>query len=687
LANKLRLLGWGARLVSVRTLHRLPNGRGSERKSHVRWELQSRDRKGVGAFDKFFRAALFLVFCIPAGAQIAIVSAASYRPLVAPNSLATIFGTRLANSTATAQLDSNHQLPTQLAGVTVQINGTAASLLYVSAGQINFLVPAGTVLGTAQVAVQPSPGAAQIQTTMQVGIVAPGLFSADATGSGPGAILNATTFTGPPFLVETPQNTGADKRTRLAVFATGLRYAGNPSQNPDQTNVAIHVQARDSSGTSYDVEYAGSAPGFFGLDQINLLLPAEADGAGAISLAIAAGDVLSNTVTFNMGSIPDSAVHLNALMLTPPSIIAGNDISGTVSLNARARFGGYNVSLASDTLGVTTPLSVLIPQGQTSGTFTAHTSSLSNNTVTVTATSGNFSESASVVIYPVNTPQLTRLSLGVVAIQGGASVTGTLSLSGNVGLGGATVNLTSSNPTVVQVPATVALSFGQSSASINISTAGVSAQQSATITATFAGSTSTATLIVNPVLTIMLSPAAVVGGTSATGTVSLAQAPTTPATVMLQSSDSKAASVPASAIVPAGQLSASFTVSTSNVTAPLMIVITGTYANASQSATLTVNPSGLPTPVSLTLNPLTVQGGNTSIGTVTISAPAPTAGLVVDLTTDNPFVSQIPSFVVVTAGQTVASFTIATPTLSASQTATITASAGGVSQSATLTVQ
>ena len=215
----------------------------------------------------------------------------------------------------------------------------------------------------------------------------------------------------------------------------------------------------------------------------------------------------------------------------------------------------------------------------------------------------------------------------------------------------------------------------------------MSAQQSATITATFAGSTSTATLIVNPALTITLSPAAVVGGTSATGTVSLAQAPTTPATVMLESSDSKAASVPASVIVLAGQLSASFTVSTSNAIAPVAIIISGTYASASQSVSLTINPAGLPSPVSLTLNPLTVQGGNTSTGTVTISAPAPTAGLVVDLTTDNPFVSQIPSFVVVNSGQTVGTFTIATPTLSASQTATITASAGGVSQSATLTVQ
>jgi hypothetical protein len=249
------------------------------------------------------------------------------------------------------------------------------------------------------------------------------------------------------------------------------------------------------------------------------------------------------------------------------------------------------------------------------------------------------------------------------------------------------VNLTSSNPTVVVVPATVAFSFGQSSASVNIITTGVMSQQSGTTTATFANSTATATLLVNPALTLTLSPAAVVGGTPVTGTVSLAQASNTGATVSLGASESNSALVPDSVIVPAGQLSAAFTISTSSVIAPVAIIITASYNAASASSALTINPAGLPTPVSLALNPMTVQGGNISTGTITISAPAPSAGLVVNLSDDNPFVAQIPSFVVVASGQTVATFTIATPTLASSQTATITASAGGVSQSATLTVQ
>ena len=522
---------------------------------------------------------------------------------------------------------------------------------------------------------------------MQVRNVAPALFSKDATGKGPGAILNAATFTGEPFLVETLQNSGDDKRTRLAVFATGLRFAGNPSRNPDEENVAIQVQARDSSGNSYDVEFAGSAPGFFGLDQINLILPAEADNAGVISLAIAAGDTLSNTVTFKVGSLPDNQVHLSDLALSPTSIIAGSDVNGTVSLNASARFGGYNVSLVNNSLGVTTPLSVTVPEGQTSAKFTVHTTSIAKDTATVTASAGGLSRSQSVQIYPINTPHLTSLTLSVKQIQGGSKLSGTLSLSGPIGLGGATIQLTSSDPTVVVPPSTVNLGFGASSASFDIVTKSVTSPDSATITAAFANSTASAMLTVNPALAITLTPATVVGGNTVAGTVSLAQAGATNATVSLKSSDSQFAPVPASVIVPAGQLSASFTIPTSVVTAPRTIIITATYGGASESAALTINPQGLPSPASLTLNPMIVQGGKSSTGNITLTAPAPAGGMVVDLSTDNPFIAQIPPFVMVVAGQTKAAFTITTPTVSSTQTASITATSGGKSQSATLTVQ
>src|SRR5260370_39187046 len=117
---------------------------------------------------------------------------------------------------------------------------------------------------------------------MQVRNVAPVLFSREASGRGSGAILNAVTFAAEPFLVETPENPGSDKRTRLAVFATGLRYARDASQGPAKGNVSGQLQAPDSLCNIYTDENACPAPGVFGLDQINLEVPSAEDGPGRV---------------------------------------------------------------------------------------------------------------------------------------------------------------------------------------------------------------------------------------------------------------------------------------------------------------------------------------------------------------------------------------------------------------------
>lgn len=88
----------------------------------------------------------------------------------------------------------------------------------------------------------------------------------------------------------------------------------------------------------------------------------------------------------------------------------------------------------------------------------------------------------------------------------------------------------------------------------------------------------------------------------------------------------------------------------------------------------------------LTLSPNTVTGGNAVTGTVTLTAAAPTGGFVVSLSSNNPGLAGVPPSVTVAAGATRASFTVTTTVVTSSQFATITASAGGVSRSAVLTV-
>jgi hypothetical protein len=138
-------------------------------------------------------------------------------------------------------------------------------------------------------------------------------------------------------------------------------------------------------------------------------------------------------------------------------------------------------------------------------------------------------------------------------------------------------------------------------------------------------------------------------------------------------------------IVPAGATSATFVVDTYKVSVPMVASIRGNFGGVTQTAVLTVNPSSAPTLSALSLNPASVVGGNSSTGTVTLSGPAPSGGLVVTLS-DNSTAATVPSSVTVPAGATSASFTITTTSVTAATSATISAAAGGVTRSATLTV-
>jgi hypothetical protein len=97
---------------------------------------------------------------------------------------------------------------------------------------------------------------------------------------------------------------------------------------------------------------------------------------------------------------------------------------------------------------------------------------------------------------------------------------------------------------------------------------------------------------------VSVSPTSVVGGNSSQGTVTLtAAAPTGGAIVTLSSNNTTVASVTAANVtVPAGALSANFAIGTTGVTAATVVTISGTYAGATRTAMLTVNPQTPPPP-------------------------------------------------------------------------------------------
>jgi uncharacterized protein (TIGR03437 family) len=239
-------------------------------------------------------------------------SSASFAPALAPASLGTILGdptqSPLAMSTTAIATMVNGNPPYELGGVSVMVGGVAARVLSVSPSRVSFLVPSNLPAGNAEVIVTLQEGYVS-RGTVTIAAVAPGIFTTGGNGIGSAIAFDSTAFTAGPFDVNNASTTSQDKRTRLTIFTTGLSNGvANTSTSNDLTvlgvplfNLAesVRVEARTQSGTVYNltVEYAGKQNSSPGLDQVNVILPAELKGAGTVELTVITGSLRSNTAT------------------------------------------------------------------------------------------------------------------------------------------------------------------------------------------------------------------------------------------------------------------------------------------------------------------------------------------------------------------------------------------------------
>jgi hypothetical protein len=188
---------------------------------------------------------------------------------------------------------------------------------------------------------------------------------------------------------------------------------------------------------------------------------------------------------------------------------------------------------------------------------------------------------------------------------------------------------------------------------------------------------------------LTLNPTSVNGGNPSTGKVTLnGPAPSGGTVVALSSSNTSAATVPPSVTVAAGATSAAFQVTTMTSANPTPVTISASSGSLTQTASLTVTPQPSPGPTltSLSFNPTNVVGGSPSSGTVTLSAPAPSGGALVSLSSSNTGVVTVPPNVTIPAGATSAIFTASTSSVTASTPVTVSGSFAGVTQTASLTV-
>jgi uncharacterized protein (TIGR03437 family) len=233
-----------------------------------------------------------------------VVSAADYSPNLAPGGIFSLFGSNLASATQQA---ASIPLPATLEGVSVEVLDGArvlnAPLFFISAGQINAQMPFDIASSSVQVRVRTDAG----QSSPQVANIlprAPRLFTKTLDGRGEAILVHAN-YT----LVSAAAP--ASPAEVVVLYLTGLGMVSPPISagqaggdggtggplNYVNEDVAVTVDGRPAK-----VSFAGLAPYFVGLYQINFQVP-EATAAGMPAIVVRAAQQESQAgVTFACGA-------------------------------------------------------------------------------------------------------------------------------------------------------------------------------------------------------------------------------------------------------------------------------------------------------------------------------------------------------------------------------------------------
>ena len=221
-----------------------------------------------------------------------IVNSATYAGGgVVPGELVDIFGQNLGPASGVSNQVSAGIVPNSLDGVRVWFDGIAAPILYASAGQLNVVAPYSIAAQTSTSVRVEYLGASSPAVTVPVLLAQPGIFTLNASGAGPAAVLNLD------YSVNSATNPAA-RGDAIMIFATGQGVtspagvdglvATAPSTGDPQL-VTVEI-----GGQTAPVSYAGNAPGLVeGALQVNAVVPTTVTPGSAVSVVVAVGGTAS----------------------------------------------------------------------------------------------------------------------------------------------------------------------------------------------------------------------------------------------------------------------------------------------------------------------------------------------------------------------------------------------------------
>jgi uncharacterized protein (TIGR03437 family) len=242
---------------------------------------------------------------------IGITNAANYTPITnsyAPGELVNLYGTFGVSTQANGALP----VPTKLDGVQVFVNGIAAPVQLVSQNQISALIPyeiSGDSFATFQVVVN---GSKSNLVTVYAGNSAPGIYTADENGVGDGAILHAD------YSLVTSSSPAKPGETVL-MYLTGLgavtpQLADGEAAPSSPLSVSLEtadifvvlLDGVDEPALA-DISFAGLAPGFAGLYQVNFTLPSSGLTNGDVLIAFETEEALNEMSTISLSGFSQSS--------------------------------------------------------------------------------------------------------------------------------------------------------------------------------------------------------------------------------------------------------------------------------------------------------------------------------------------------------------------------------------------
>lgn len=210
---------------------------------------------------------------------------------VAPGEIVCIRGTNIGPvNAASLRLDDRGLVANELSGIRILFDGIAAPLLYISAVQVNAIVPYEVASKASILMTVESQGQTSEPVTLAVAQSNPALFTIDASGRGQGAILNQD---GSLNSATKP----AQRGTVVTLYATGEGQTNPPGVNgklaDGLTPIPVLPVMLFIGGVKADIQYVGGAPGqVAGLLKIDAMIP-DAVGSGLQPVSLQVGDVSS----------------------------------------------------------------------------------------------------------------------------------------------------------------------------------------------------------------------------------------------------------------------------------------------------------------------------------------------------------------------------------------------------------